>query len=334
MDRATTQRLWGAAVLIAIAVIFLPMLVKGPAPDSGVRDVPLDIPKASEQPQSNIQELPLGEPGALPASGATGFDDTTATVDAQDVAPAAVAAGDYAINFGNYGSAGDAQKVIAALEKSGLRAYSDAVNAGNKPAFRVRIGPYASREAAEAARIDAARVNPSVKTEVVALNAVATESTRPAATPAASTVPVVAAAAETPKAKPVVAEVPKPTPAPAPAKPERVKSQVTKPAASETKADTAVVEKPPVAKPAEKPAASSTGFAVQLGAFANPDEARKLRDRARAAGFSATTESVKTDKGVLTRVKLGPTTTRQSADAMRASAQSKLGVAGVVRSQP
>ncbi|QYR53665.1 SPOR domain-containing protein [Lysobacter soyae] len=330
MDRATTQRLWGAAVLIAIAVIFLPMLVKGPAPDSGVRDVPLDIPKASEQPQSNIQELPLGEPGALPASGATGFDDTTATVDAQDVAPAAVAAGDYAINFGNYGSAGDAQKVIAALEKSGLRAYSDAVNAGNKPAFRVRIGPYASREAAEAARIDAARVNPSVKTEVVALNAVATESIKPASAPAASTPPVVAAVAESPKAKPVVAEVPKP----APAKTETVKPQVTKPAASETKTQTAVVEKPPVAKPVEKPAASSTGFAVQLGAFANPDEAQKLRDRARAAGFSATTESVKTDKGVLTRVKLGPTTTRQSADAMRASAQSKLGVAGVVRSQP
>jgi cell division septation protein DedD len=317
-------------VLIAIAVIFLPMLVKGPAPESGVRDVPLDIPKASDQPQANIQELPLGEPGALPASGATGFDDTTATVDAQDVAPAAVAAGDYAINFGNYGSAGDAQKVIAALEQSGLRAYSDAVNAGNKPAFRVRIGPYASREAAEAARIDAARVNPSVKTEVVALNAVATESIKPASAPAASTPPVVAAVAESPNAKPVVAEVPKP----APAKTETVKPQVTKPAASETKTQTAVVEKPPVAKPVEKPAASSTGFAVQLGAFANPDEAQKLRDRARAAGFSATTESVKTDKGVLTRVKLGPTSTRQSADAMRASAQSKLGVAGVVRSQP
>src|SRR5690606_37665559 len=34
------QRLIGAAVLVALAVIFLPMLVKGPAPDSGVSDVP------------------------------------------------------------------------------------------------------------------------------------------------------------------------------------------------------------------------------------------------------------------------------------------------------
>ena len=44
MDTRLKQRLIGAAVLIALAVIFLPMLVQGPAPDSGVSDVPLDVP--------------------------------------------------------------------------------------------------------------------------------------------------------------------------------------------------------------------------------------------------------------------------------------------------
>src|SRR5690606_1804425 len=38
MDAGLKQRLIGAAVLVALAVIFLPMLVKGPAPDSGVSD--------------------------------------------------------------------------------------------------------------------------------------------------------------------------------------------------------------------------------------------------------------------------------------------------------
>ena len=38
MERALKQRLIGAAVLIAIAVIFLPMLVKGPAPVSGAAE--------------------------------------------------------------------------------------------------------------------------------------------------------------------------------------------------------------------------------------------------------------------------------------------------------
>ncbi|RXE43711.1 sporulation protein, partial [Xanthomonas perforans] len=41
MDTALKQRLIGAIVLVALAVIFLPMLVKGPAPSSGVADVPL-----------------------------------------------------------------------------------------------------------------------------------------------------------------------------------------------------------------------------------------------------------------------------------------------------
>lgn len=336
MDRATTQRLWGAAVLIAIAVIFLPMLVKKPAPDSGVRDVPLDIPKAPMQPQSNVQELPLGEPGTLPENGAVSFSDAEADAAQATVAPAAVAAGDYAINYGNYASASDAQKVIAALSNSGLNAYSDAVTASGKTAYRVRVGPYTTREGAEAARIEASRVNPAVKAQVIALNAVTTEpnAAKPSPTKAtavqtavtsapaakataasvkpAETAPTTAKPADKPASQPVVAETPKP-------KPVAVKpAEAPKPAVTES----------------AKPAAASTGFAVQLGAFSNAEEAQKLRDRARAAGFSASTETVKTDKGVLTRVKLGPTTTRQSADAMRASAQSKLGVAGVVRSQP
>jgi cell division septation protein DedD len=44
MDTSLKQRLVGAVVLVALAVIFLPMLVKGPAPDSGVSDVALDVP--------------------------------------------------------------------------------------------------------------------------------------------------------------------------------------------------------------------------------------------------------------------------------------------------
>ena len=44
MEPALKQRVVGAVVLVALAVIFLPMLVKGPAPESGVSDVPLQLP--------------------------------------------------------------------------------------------------------------------------------------------------------------------------------------------------------------------------------------------------------------------------------------------------
>jgi cell division septation protein DedD len=37
VDTPLKQRLIGAIVLVALAVIFLPMLVKGPAPDSGAQ---------------------------------------------------------------------------------------------------------------------------------------------------------------------------------------------------------------------------------------------------------------------------------------------------------
>jgi cell division septation protein DedD len=53
MEPALKQRLVGAAVLVALAIIFLPMLIQGPAPESGIADVPLDAPsrrRASSKP--------------------------------------------------------------------------------------------------------------------------------------------------------------------------------------------------------------------------------------------------------------------------------------------
>ena len=73
MDSGLKQRLIGAAVLVAIAVIFLPMLVQGPAPDSGVSDVPLTMPDAP-QGEYQTRDLPLVTPGAAPNGGAVGLD--------------------------------------------------------------------------------------------------------------------------------------------------------------------------------------------------------------------------------------------------------------------
>jgi cell division septation protein DedD len=95
-----------------------------------------------------------------------------------------------------------------------------------------------------------------------------------------------------------------------------------------------VAPAPVAAAPASKPAAAGTGFAVQLAAFSNPADANALRDRARAAGFDAFTESVRTDKGTLTRVRIGPVADRAEADQLKAQAQAKLGVAGIVRPHP
>ena len=355
MEPALKQRLVGAAVLIALAVIFLPMLVQGPAPDSGVSDLSLDVPPT---PTSGYEtrDLPLVVPQAATSEGLLADDGSLATVDtasapspgddagrvalppsadAADPAvstaspladdattvaaaplpetpatttavpeparpepakpapapvarlPAATAGGDYAVGFGAYATRANAGTVVDRLRKENLPAYVEETTVGGRDAWRVRIGPYASRADAESARIAAGRIGSSATASVVALDATA-PSTTPAAAPA-------------------------------------------KPAATSPGAATAAKPAPAASTPA---AASGTGFAVQLGAFSSVADANALRDRARGAGIAAFTETVQTDRGPLTRVKAGPVVSRGEADQLKAQASSKLGVDGLVRSHP
>jgi len=159
MDTSLKQRLVGAVVLIALAVIFLPMLVKGPAPDSGVSDVPLDIPAEPRSTDLQTRDLPLEAPGSVPPGGATGMPGTVIegapAVPAQGGMFPSIAAGDYAVSFGSYATAADADRVIGALRSAELPAYREATNVAGRTAQRVRIGPFADRAIAEAARLRA-----------------------------------------------------------------------------------------------------------------------------------------------------------------------------------
>ena len=207
MDAGLKQRLIGAAVLVALAVIFLPMLVKGPAPDSGVSDLSMRVPDAPDSGYRTV-DLPLVVPADAPQGGVLGVpgpldDDQLATVDtatappaqerpaavdepAQDAVPdpdaadlaqdapipppaatparptpapadreptsaplpPTAAGGDYAVHFGAFGSERDAQLIVRQLSQAGLSAYSEPFTLNGRPAQRVRLGPYASREAA------------------------------------------------------------------------------------------------------------------------------------------------------------------------------------------
>lgn len=323
MDPGLKQRLVGAAVLVALAVIFLPMLVQGPAPDSGVSDVPLTMPDAP-QGEYETRDLPLVTPGNAPDGGAVGMDSGQPAASASqalplegsdaasaaepleatpagaplpadsgatggnEMFPAATAGGDYAVSFGSFTTTAAADAVVGSLRASQLPGYREAAQVDGKAVQRVRIGPYATRAEAEAARLRAAHVRDDVGARVVVLDAEATGSK---AAPAAAKPAV-------PAAKPV-----------------------------------AVAPPPQPAAPAA-PATAGIGFAVQLAAFSKPADATALRDRARAAGFSAFTESVATDKGTLTRVRIGPVASRAEADQLQAQVQAKLGVAGIVRPHP
>lgn len=336
MDTTLKQRLIGAVVLIALAVIFLPMLIKGPAPDSGVSDVSTKVPDA---PEGQFVEIPLNTVGDVPAGGAVGLKPgepaapaaseaiplgADAAAPASTTLPEATAAGDYAVNFGAYATPADAAQMVAMLKKAQLPGFSESTTINGKPAYRVRIGPYADRAQAEIVRLEAVKVRSDVNAQVVALDAPTA-----VATPAtASTAQAAPSAAVTTQTLPP--EPPKPAaPKPEPAKP--VATTAPKPAETKPVA-------PPVAAPkpttTAAPAPSATGYAVQVGAFANAASATALRDKLRASGFSAFVEQVKTDSGTQNRVRVGPVATRAAADQLKSQVAAKAGISGQVRPHP
>lgn len=358
MDTVLKQRLIGALVLVALAVIFLPMLVKGPAPDSGVANVPLKAPDAPADGQFETRELPLVTPGDAPSGGAVGMAKAPGTAAAPAAAPAPVkdnpdaadladpaagtaaqplppstAAGNYAVNFGAYATAADADAVIARLKQAQLPGFREQATIGGRQAWRVRIGPYADRAQAESVRLQAVKVRNDVNAQVVTLDAAPSNAT-PASNVAAAApaAPARTEALPPEPAKPVATAKPAtpPAPKPEPAKPAVTKPEPTKPVA--TPATTAAA-KPAPSVPAA-PAASGTGFAVQLGAFGKAEDANALRDKVRAAGFSAFVEQVRTDKGALNRVRVGPVANRADAEQLRAQVAAKVGISGMVRPHP
>lgn len=328
MDASLKQRLIGAVVLVALAVIFLPLLVKGPAPDSGVSGVSLRMPAEPSGGDMVTEDLPLDVPGAVPAGGAAGMP---AAVPGQASPPpadaatplVAVAAGDFAVNFGNYKDAADADRVIAALRAAGLPGYREPATVAERTVERVRIGPFGDRATAESARIRAGKLGNGAEAKVVALDAAAPATAVPS-TAVAAAAPAAAPPAATPP-KPAV-EAPKPAPPAAPAAPIPSTASAGKPASSPAAATEPAPRAP--ANPA------GTGFVVQIGAFASAQDATALRDSLRKAGFNAFTDTVPGERGTLTRVRVGPVMTRAEADALKAQVKAKTGKDGMVRSHP
>jgi len=337
MDSQLKQRLIGAAVLVALAVIFLPMLLKGPdvkEPDAA--QVPLSMPATPGQ-EYETRELPLTAPaGATPAGGVLGMtpaepealpapeapapaeNSSVATAAPAAVAtvakpvaapattpampaepppaePAAVAAGKFVVNIGSFSNLANANALVDKLRAQKLPVIADKVSLASGTAMRVRVGPYADRATAEAARLRAEEVTGTAGKVVASDASAADGNLKPVAT-----APTKAEAAKPETAKP---EAPKPASTPAAPKP----------------------------TPAGAPA---TGFAVQLSAPSVEADAIALRDRARAQGLSAFVQPVETDSGRRYRVRVGPVADRAAAQSLSEETAAKLGNKGIIVTNP
>lgn len=307
MDSSLKQRLLGAAVLIALAVIFVPMFMSDsaprksaemettnlaipPAPDREFqqRVLPVDPapatgPEASPGPASDAQ-VPASTPESAPASVATPAAPATTApetaaatappvavaptpaVAPKPPAPAAGAAADsrFFVHLGVYATLANANDLVATLKKGGYPAFTESTSYQGKPAARVRVGPYASRSAAEAARLRIRGLEPAVPGSVVQL-------------------------------------------------------------ASDAVADAPASALPP---------ARAGAWAVQLGALKAEADANKLRDRLRNAGFASFVDKVDSNGSTLWRVRAGPEVDRGAADKLRANIRERMKLDGIIVVMP
>lgn len=178
MDRALKERIIGAAVLVVVVVLVVPVFLDGP-PQSGEivservplpgqaaegetrtvvldrdRDEPVPVPapvtepeteraqpvQPESKPEPKPETSPEPEPKPEPAKPA-----------AQQPAPAGESpTGMWAVQLGSFGNQQNAERLAADLRKQGFAAFLSQLSTGSGELHRVRIGPQKDRESAEA----------------------------------------------------------------------------------------------------------------------------------------------------------------------------------------
>ncbi|MGQ0800461.1 MAG: SPOR domain-containing protein [Pseudomarimonas sp.] len=359
MEPALKQRLMGAAVLVALAIIFLPMVFDGPAPPPPpAAALPLGVPASPDRPLQT-REIPLALPTQTPMA-------TPPAAPAPSADPNQLATVD----------------VVTTQRPDLMNAPSPA--AGNpavaNPTVAPTVAPSGTLTPAPGAANSAIAPVAASATPVVMPTAAATPPPTPTPTPT------------TAAAKPAVAPVVQaPTPAaptpPLPAggryvvnlgsygnsanaqallgrlkaggvqaysesiqldgKPatrlragpyaSRAAAETASAAARRVQSDlaTAVIglESADVA-PARVAPPVAGGFVIQVGAFKSEAEANVLRDRIRNGGYATFVEKVARDGGSLWRVRVGPEIQRAKAEETRLVLQQRFQVEAQVLTYP
>jgi DedD protein len=189
MDQGLKERLVGAAVLVAIAVWLIPWVLDGPESGSETPSNSLQLPSAEEPLPMRTQTLRLGgdpEPAAEVAATPPVEVKAPVTEPAPPVAeqpaareatdeseppvvaaapaperpaatapappkPEPAAAGDWTVQLGSFGEEANARRLAQRVGTFGYKAEVSSYRSGGRTLYRVRVGPQATRAAAEAA---------------------------------------------------------------------------------------------------------------------------------------------------------------------------------------
>lgn len=351
-------RLLGAAVLIALAVLFVPMFFSSTPPSTGGDEtVSLAIPAA---PDRDLQTRTMSlTPGAAPASTVAPAPQPASSAAGQAAIPAATPAGSNQLATVNIGSnrPRDVETDPAAAQKPDPTTVSRPGTPG-QPVIPAQTSAQAAAKPAAPQPVIPAQTKPTATPPAPApeppaataahgrftLNLSAYASTTSAQNlvqrvralgyPAASR-PINQAG----KSLTLVTAGPFDTRAAAeaarlkitqtiPGAPARLEGSASTPAQDD--APTAATPAPA----ASKPAARAGGWAVQVAAMGSQADANALRDKLRANGFDGYVDTVNASGKQLWRVRAGPQTQRDDAISVRDQIKAKLGLAGNVVSAP
>ena len=321
MDSALRQRLLGAAVLVALAIIFVPMFLGNapPKPDSAIQN--LDIPPLPErkfetrtltvEPPASAAPAPSAKPSdklptvdtkapqtfEAPDADKPGSDKPGADKGAKSPPPAATPPKAPAADK----PATTETKPVSAEAKPSV-AETAAVRGGR---FSINLGIYADQAHANALIAKVTKLGFVAYGEPTEYQGKSAQRVRVG--PFADR-----AAAESARLKIKQAEP-------------KVPSSVTESAEAQPAADA-----PATAVAADR----AGGWAVQLGAFKSEAEANKLRDRVRTVSMASFVDRSGTGDDTLWRVRAGPYADRAGAESARATLKQKLQADGMIVTQP
>ncbi|MCC5857064.1 MAG: SPOR domain-containing protein [Ectothiorhodospiraceae bacterium] len=170
MEQRHKQRLVGAIVLIALAVIFLPMILRGPVedrtlsvpaqipprPDAPLSGEPVQPPPAAEAPALDrvpLQAPAVAEPDEEPPPDTAmqepdAVSEGAGTPGAVDPDSRAASVEGFAVQVGSFSRRDNAMALRDRLRERGYSAFVDEVRRDAGALYRLRVGPVMDRDEA------------------------------------------------------------------------------------------------------------------------------------------------------------------------------------------
>lgn len=319
MEPALKTRLLGAAVLIALAIIFVPMFFSGSANknNTGEQNVSLKIP---DQPNAQLKTTTLSVgPDSASANAGSSDPDHVATVDVDAGKPVqpvpaasvvAVAPSHPVPATSAPKPAAPAANIAQAPTKSAPATQPEPQPVSSNPGtaanavYSLNLGTYAERGNADKLIAKLVKQGFAAHSENAAING--KPATRVVVGPYPDRAAVEAARLKLKSAEPHV------------------------PMALVAGNSDQIADAPASALPANR----AGGWAVQLGAFGSEADANKLRDQLRDLGFDGYVDDVPSGKGgKLWRVRAGPVNERVTAEQLKAQIAQKMKISGIIVTQ-